>query len=383
MTPGQIIRNAAASVQSGLDRAAERTQGRPLGRLVELAARVWIPVWWIAITSIATAVAWTAAPLLHLASPAIAAAAALVTVTLSVSRSLRAGVSLIGGTILALLVALGLYQVWGLHVWTVAVLVAVSLAIGLVMRLGPQGALQIPATALFTYVLGSQITDALIIERILATLAGVVIGLLFSFVAHPERPEERFTRELAGLHDRLGELLVEMGHRCSEGAVRSDASDWVERARAVESDVTMIGRAIDESGLGGRFTVGRSRTRGEALRTQYSVLVQVAQRVVGVAQGLLDATSGGREVRTQDLGSFLISTGEVLGAQAVAMPRTISRGGDPVTQVMQAITDAEIHRARSVEALKNADDTQELLLGGGLVSDLGRLVEDVKGDDSR
>lgn len=382
MTPAQLIRDAASAVQSGLDRAAERTEGRSIGKVAALAARIWSPVWWVGVTSIATAFAWTLSLLLHLPSPVNAAAAALVTVTLSVSRSLRAGISLIGGTILALLVALGLYTFWGLHVWTVGVLVAVSLTIGLAVRLGPQGALQIPATALFTYVLGSQITDSLIVERILATLLGVVVGLLFSLIAHPERPEERFTRTIAELNDRLGTLLIEMGHRCAEGAGRVDTAQWLVRGRDLDAEVTAVGRALDDSGLGGRFSVGRTRASGEALRAQYVVLAQAAQHVNGVIRGLLDATADGRILQTEDLGSFLVSAGTVLGAQAEAMPKTISRGGDPVTQVMRAVTDAEVHRARSVEALKNADDTDALLLGGGIVSELGRLVDGVMRDNA-
>lgn len=374
-TPGQVIRDAASGIQRSLDRWAGRLEGHRGGRAAEALARVWAPLWWIGVTSLATATAWTAALVLHIANPVVPAAAALVTVTLSVSRSLKTGVSLLVGTALALLVAFGLYRLWGIHVWTVAVLVAISLAIGLIARLGPQGALQIPATALFTYVLGQQLTDEVILQRIVATLIGVVIGLLFSFIAHPERTDERLITSLAVLNERLGDLLVTMGQRCTEGATRRDAAEWLTASRELAADVAAAGKAIEESGLAGHFAVGAVRARGRALVAQHAVLLQATQHVSAIARGLFDATSGGRVVQTENLGSFLVSTGTVLNVHAEAMPRTIRRGGETPTGVMRAISDVETHRSRSVASIKDSDDTQELLLGGAIVTDLDRLVE--------
>ena len=212
-------------------------------------ALVGVPRFRIGITALAACSAWVAAILLGISAPVPAAGGAVITVALSLNRSLRTGLSLVGATAVALLVAFALYQWWGLHVWTVGVLVVVSLAIGRLMRLGPEGSLQIPVTALFVYFMGEALTDDVIVTRIVATLLGVAVGLVFSFVAHPERPEERMTEKLSELGGRLGSLLVAMGHISGDQLTRRQATEWLTEARtsSVPSPAASMTRSPAES----------------------------------------------------------------------------------------------------------------------------------------
>jgi uncharacterized membrane protein YgaE (UPF0421/DUF939 family) len=306
----------------------------------------------------------------------------VITVALSLNRSMRTGLSLVGATAAALLVAFALYQWWGLHVWTVGVLVIVSLVIGRLLRLGPEGSLQIPVTALFVYFLGEALTNDVIVTRIVATLLGVAIGLAFSFVAHPERPEERMTEQLSEIGGRLGALLVAMGHVSGDRLTRRQSTEWLTEARALAVETRHLGGEIEELGLGRRFSVGSERAVGRAILDQYSLLQQTSDHVNSIARGLFDATSRGAVRLPEGVGQMLSSTGEALSVHADSMERALT-DSDPATGVLAALEVVEEERTRSVAELKEMDDTGALLLGGSLVNEVDQMAKRLAGSSGR
>jgi hypothetical protein len=382
-TPGTLVRDISRSIQKALDSAVRRApEGSLTQRLLRSAARSWATAWLIGITAIAACTAWVAALLLGIEAPVPAAAGAVITVALSLNRSMRTGLSLVGATAAALLVAFALYQWWGLHVWTVGVLVIVSLIIGRLLRLGPEGSLQIPVTALFVYFLGEALTNDVIVTRIVATLLGVAIGLAFSFVAHPERPEERMTEQLSEIGGRLGALLVAMGHVSGDRLTRRQATEWLTEARALAVETRHLGGEIEELGLGRRFSVGSERAVGRAILDQYSLLQQTSDHVNSIARGLFDATSRGSVRLPEGVGQMLSSTGEALSVHADSMERALT-DGDPATGVLAALEVVEEERSRSVAELKEMDDTGALLLGGSLVSEVDQMAKRLAGTNGR
>lgn len=382
-TPGTLVRDVSRSVQRALDSAVRRApEGSLTQRLLRSAARSWATAWLIGITAVAACTAWVAALLLGIDAPVPAAAGAVITVALSLNRSMRTGLSLVGATAAALLVAFALYQWWGLHVWTVGVLVIVSLVIGRLLRLGPEGSLQIPVTALFVYFLGEALTNEVIVTRIVATLLGVAIGLAFSFVAHPERPEERMTEQLAEIGGRLGALLVAMGHVSGDRLTRRQATEWLTEARALAVETRHLGEEIEELGLGRRFSVGSERAVGRAIVDQYSLLQQTSDHVNSIARGLFDATSRGSVRLPEGVGQMLSSTGEALSVHADSMERALTEG-DPATGVLAALEVVEEERSRSVAELKEMDDTGALLLGGSLVNEVDQMAKRLAGSNGR
>jgi len=382
-TPGTLLRDISRKVQDTLDAAVRRApSGSFTQRVLRSIALTWATVWLIGITAIAACSAWVAALLLDLSSPVPAAVGAVITVALSLNRSMRTGLSLVGATAVALVVAYVLYQVWGLHVWTVGVLVIVSLVVGRLMRLGPEGSLQIPATALFVYVMGEALTDDLIISRIVATLLGVAIGLVFSFVAHPERPEERMTERLAELGNRLGGLLVAMGEVSEVSLGRRQATEWLTEARKLAVETRQLGEEIEELGLGRRFSVGSERNVGRAIQDQFALLQQTSDHVNTIARGLFDATSGGSVRLPEGVGQMLSSTGAAIAVHADSLDRAIA-SDDPPTGVLEALVVVKEERTRSVAELKGMDDTGALLLGGALVNQVDQMAKRLAGTHGR
>ncbi len=382
-TPGTFVRDISRAVQDALDGAVRRApEGSLTQRLLRGAARSWATAWLIGITAIAACTAWVAALLLGIEAPVPAAAGAVITVALSLNRSMRTGLSLVGATAAALVVAFAPYQWWGLHVWTVGVLVVVSLVIGRIMRLGPEGSLQIPVTALFVYFMGEALTDDVIVTRIIATLLGVAIGLVFSFIAHPERPEERVTERLSEIGGRLGTLLSAMGDVSGDRLTRRQATEWLTEARTLAVETRHLGEEIEELGLGRRFSVGSERAVGRAILEQFSLLQQTSDHVNSIARGLFDATSRGAVRLPEGVGQMLSSTGEALSVHADSLERALV-DGDPATGVLAALEVVEEERTRSVAELKEIDDTGALLLGGSLVNEVDQMAKRLAGTNGR
>jgi uncharacterized membrane protein YgaE (UPF0421/DUF939 family) len=381
-SPGWLVRSFSRGVQARLDRCAARFTPRSLmGRATRAIARTWVTAWWIAVTAVAASVAWAATSLTGIANPVPGAVAAVLTVALSANRSLKTGVSLVVATAAALMIAFGLYQVWGIHVWTAGVLVAVSLVIGRAMRLGVDGALQIPATALFVYVLGDGLTDDVIIHRIAATLLGVVVGLVFSFIAHPETPDQRITERLSELNTRLAGVLTDIGMHSAKGCTRRQAAQWLTECRTLAVDVRRLGETLDDLALGSRVTVASSRahrSKNQAIRDQYTVLQQTTGQVNDIARGLFDATSRGDVLVPEGISAMLASTGAALTVHASSLATSIEQGGDPPTGVIHALDAVVADRSRSVQDLKNMDDTGALLLGGAIVTEVDRLLDELR-----
>lgn len=382
-TPGTFVRDISRAIQDALDGAVRRApEGSLTQKLLRGAARTWPTAWLIGITALAACTAWVAAILLGISAPVPAAVGAVITVALSLNRSMRTGLSLVGATAAALVVAFALYQWWGLHVWTVGVLVVVSLVIGRIMRLGPEGSLQIPVTALFVYFMGEALTDDVIVTRIVATLLGVAIGLVFSFIAHPERPEERVTERLSEIGGRLGTLLSAMGDVSGDRLTRRQSTEWLTEARTLAVETRHLGEEIEELGLGRRFSVGSERAVGRAILEQFSLLQQTSDHVNSIARGLFDATSRGSVRLPEGVGQMLSSTGEALSVHADSLERALV-DGDPATGVLAALEVVEEERTRSVAELKEIDDTGALLLGGSLVNEVDQMAKRLAGSSGR
>ena len=91
-TPGTFVRDIYRAVQDGLDGAVRRApEGSVRQRLLRGAARSWATAWLIGITAIAACTAWVAALLLGIPAPVPAAVGAVITVALSLNRSIRTG----------------------------------------------------------------------------------------------------------------------------------------------------------------------------------------------------------------------------------------------------------------------------------------------------
>ncbi|MFD0560921.1 aromatic acid exporter family protein [Kitasatospora saccharophila] len=132
--------------------------------------------------AVACALAWEAAVILlgEDEQPVLAPLAALLTVQLTVFRTLAQGLRQTGGVVLGALAALGLLRLAGANFASIGLAVGVCLGLGKLLRLGEQ-ATEVPVTVLLVLSTGAPYAPV----RIWDTLVGVASGVLVNLVAAP------------------------------------------------------------------------------------------------------------------------------------------------------------------------------------------------------
>lgn len=107
-------------------------------------------------TAVAAALAWfVAAQVLHNNVPVFAPLAALLVVQVTVWESVSRALQRVVGVVIGVLVAYGFARLAGINTWSIAVVIFVSLLAGRLLRLGQQGSIQVPVSALLVLVLGT------------------------------------------------------------------------------------------------------------------------------------------------------------------------------------------------------------------------------------
>jgi uncharacterized membrane protein YccC len=170
-------------------------------------------------TAVASGFSWfVAANLLGNQIPVFAPLAAVLTVQVTIWQSVSRGLQRVAGVVVGVLVASAFAHVAGIHAWSIAVVIFVSLLLGRAMRLGTQGAIQVPISALLVLVLGAT-TGGYGLDRVVDTAIGAACGILVNLAVFPRIHLSEANARVRSLAEGLGSL------------VRGVAA-WVERAEA-------------------------------------------------------------------------------------------------------------------------------------------------------
>jgi hypothetical protein len=229
---------------------------------------------------------------LHDPPPLIAALTALLVVQATLSSTLVNGVqrvlSVVSGVALAVLFA----AVVGLTWWSLAALVAVSILVGQLLRLGPH-LVEVPISAMLVLGVGAAGAETVGGGRIVETLIGAAVGMLVN-VAFPPAVQtryaaqafEKFAGEIAGLlHDaaaalRAGPVTVEQSTR------------WLEDARRLNRHVPRVDRALTHAEESRRLNVRALGTppSGRGMRTGLDALEHTSVSLRTLFRAMDDAT---------------------------------------------------------------------------------------------
>ncbi len=190
----------------------------------------------MALTGAAAGVAWALCLPLGTTPSAFAAASSVYAAQLSVGSSLVDGLKRSALIALSVLLAVAILHSVGLSVWAVVILVFVSMAAGLLLRLGMSGTVQIPATAIFVLALGPSVGNWQALARVLATLVGALVGAVLSMAAHAGDPQTHVRRSVAEIAREAAQLLDDMGAGLARGMSQHDASEWLSRSRRLDND---------------------------------------------------------------------------------------------------------------------------------------------------
>ncbi len=338
--------------------------------------------------SVAAAVgAWAlAAWLLPHVTTAFAPFTALLAVRATVYRSLRDGAQYLVAVLIGVSLAAAFGNTFGVHAWTLAVLLAMALTAGRLRLLGAQRT-QVAVTALFAFVSGGGRAGYLL-ELVAAVAVGVVLGLAVNLVLPPAVRYAPAGEGVARLASSLSGLLRQMADALGDGELaRWRVGEWRQRCDQVAEDVRRARERIAQSEEKARLNPRRRLAGLDGAAPGYHGAVDVLQRVNDQIGSVLRSLghASGDDGRRAAVRGFLVPYGGLLTAVAEAVDG-FGREGDPGSgdgSELRARLDEAHARHRELADLsrrRRADGpaaAEQWPFYGTLLTDVSRMLQEL------
>ena len=218
-----------------------------------------LPALQAAKTAVAAGISWfIAANVMGNRIPVFAPLAALLTVQVTVWDSVARGLQRVLGVVVGVLVAYGFARLAGINAWSIALVIFVSLLAGRALRLGQQGSIQVPVSALLVLVLGAT-TGGYALDRVLDTVVGAATGILVNLVIVPPTQLKSARREVSAFAGALATLL--RGVAQSIVLPGADMAAHLQQARRLSDDTKAASLAVERSEAATRLNPAGRRDR--------------------------------------------------------------------------------------------------------------------------
>ncbi len=240
---------------------------------------LWNDVTQLVKTVAAASLAWLLATrVFHLEQPFLAPWAALLVVNSTVFRTLSQGGRQVVATVLGVLVASGVGQVLGLDVLSVAVAMALGLALGSVALMEGEET-TVAATALVVLTTGFSDDDVVLLARLLDTAIGIVVGVGINLLVWPPLRRRTAIAAMDAIDGVIGRLLVDVADGLATGADRDRAEQWVERTRDLDGDLDHAWALVRQASESARLNPRRSARGWRDPREWHELLTRMEQAV--------------------------------------------------------------------------------------------------------
>lgn len=279
-------------------------------------------------TALAVGLSWeVVTALLGHTVPVFAALAALLTVQITVYQSVSRALQRVLGVVAGVLVAYLIAREVGLHAWSVGLVVLCALAVGWLLGLGPQAAIQVPISALLVMVLGAA-TPGYAIDRIVDTAVGAAVGVAVNAAIVAPTNLLPTAGTVTSLARALRLLLVEMSDADSIGDP-SRTAGWLVSARDLGTLAQEAEQAVNTARESARWNPSR-RARSAAIEAYGRAAVTLEHVVVqvrGVTRTLADAAADTEALPLGEPARRALSRLLAAAATSVAAVEAVADGG--------------------------------------------------------
>lgn len=310
---------------------------------------------------------------------------ALLVVQATLYSTLRMGLLRVGSVVSGVLVAVFLSDVVGLTWWSLGIVVAASLVIGQMLRLGEQ-LLEAPISAML--ILGVPAASSAATVRVDETLVGAAIGVLINVVFPPGVRSRSAGRAVEDVAARTAEVLARAAHDLPREASREQALQWLDDVRSLSKYVDAADQAIvdlrDSRRLNPRAI--REVDTEPILRSGLDAL----ERTVVLARALFRSIADGLREEDQTLeyspelfgaiGLLLEDLAKGIRAYGALVRADAEKGGEASDSALSEALDA-LHETRAVltellivDAGKNED---HWMLSGTLLASVSRILREL------
>lgn len=299
-------------------------------------------------------------------------------------------VSVVVGVIVAVLFSSLVHITW----WSLGTVIALSLVIGQVLRLG-NNLLEVPISAMLVLGVGSRTSDSAAWQRIAETLVGAGVGVLSNLLFPPKVSTmdaataiEDLAADLARLLDTAADEVTR--EELGTAELRERASQWLGDARRITHDIPSVGTALIRAEESRRLNLRALGTanRGPGLRHGLEALEHSALALRSMLRSLVEVAEAyqddGRafppELRADlsRLLSHLAATVRGFGR----LVRADAGPDDPASEasdLLEALADLQESHARLAERIRDdpRDDTALSLLTVALLATVKRLLQEL------
>jgi uncharacterized membrane protein YccC len=272
--------------------------------------------------AVSAGVAWAVALVVYPDGlPYLAPLAVLLIVQPTVYDSLSRAFQRVIGVVLGVAAALVVSHFFTPSGWSIAIIIFSGLLLGWCVRLGPQGVVQVPVSALLVFAVGSATTDYGG-RRVVDTLIGSAIAVLAVLVSPSAPAPERVVFEALAPLRQCRDLLVSIGSAVSSAWTLQQAEVWRSDGLGLVQATAIAKRIHEGHQLTARWNARARRQRpvleraDEALRIGELVAIQTRS----IARALVDGAPDARPMPA--VGAMLVSTASAVEAFArwVASP---------------------------------------------------------------
>ncbi len=329
--------------------------------------------------AVAAGIAWEVALVVDPHSrPYFAPMAVILIVQPTVYDSLSRAFQRVVGVVLGVAAALAISHFVNLNGWSIAIVVFAGLLVGWSVRLGPQGVVQIPISALLVFAVGSA-TPGYAGRRVLDTLIGSAIAVLAVFASPAAPPPERVLANARAPLCRCRDILEEIGSAITSAWTLEQAEGWRRQALEVVEATAKARRDHQGHQLTARWNARAHRQRPVLERADEALGVgeRTAVQARSIARALVDGAAHARPMPA--VGAMLVATASAVEAYAA----WIGSPGEPADgqRLSEAIRVAEetFHRAVARAQRRWGDDPRPWLTFGTILAMSQRILSEVSG----
>jgi uncharacterized membrane protein YgaE (UPF0421/DUF939 family) len=331
--------------------------------------------------AIAASVAWVAAVATHpQAAPYFAPLAVLLIVQPTVYDSVSRAIQRVAGVVLGVVVALGLSRVVAPSAWSIGIIIFLGLLVGWAARLGPQGVVQVPVSAMLAFVVG-RLTPSYGGQRVIDTLIGAGIALVVVLLSPTApTPEDIASRAQAPLR-RCSEILRAMATGIEAQWTRDQAVHWREEALTLVATIAKARREHDAHQLSARWNARAYRERPALERARQALTVgeRLAVNTRSISRALVDGSDDARPMPS--LSALLVSTVSAIDAYEAWV--TSLNGPSDRTRLVETIQAADdaLGSTLALAQQRWAADPAQWLTFGTVLAMTQRILAEVSPPD--
>lgn len=233
---------------------------------------------------------WLSRDVLDSQMPFLAPWTALLTVQLTVYRSVSHGLQTLVASILGVALSFVIGVGLGVSVGTFALALAVGMLVALVPWIRDEG-IAIATTAIFVLGAGFGEQQPLLLDRIVEIALGVGVGVVVNLLIVPPLREKQASRYVDSINRRMGGVLVDMADEFATAWDMERADAWVQETRAMSEELGgawQMVRFARESERGNprtRRATGRSR-RGQGATADHAEEASYEDILARVEEGI-------------------------------------------------------------------------------------------------